>query len=124
MKRGGNLLIPYAAVTKAQQEQIEKIDKWLDYVPEEPEILNDEISEWAIKYCRKMREHHDSEVVRIDDMMPNELIKDSRVKKGGAFVSSDEEEEEVDTVEVNAYSEEEDNDYIVDYFDDDADAFE
>ena len=127
MKRGGNLLIPYASVTKIQQEQIERAGKWPEYTPVEPEALNDEVSEWAIKYCKRMRDIHDKQEIVTDNYMPSELAKKSHVAKKGTTIlsSNDEEEEEIEAEPAvsDHNTEEEDNDYIADYFDEEADAF-
>ena len=128
MKRGGNLLIPYASVTKIQQEQIERAGKWPEYTPEEPEVLNDEVSIWAIKFCKRMREIHDSNESVVDAYMPKELMQKSVVtsRKGNVVISSGEEEEDDEATpsENNLPSgDEENNDYVVDYFDEEADAF-
>eukprot|EP00835_Amoeboradix_gromovi_P001412 NODE_63_length_25098_cov_0.440498.p16 type:complete len:129 gc:universal NODE_63_length_25098_cov_0.440498:19910-20296(+) len=125
MKRGGNLLIPYAAVSKSQQEQIEAVNEWPEYTPEDPEALNDEISQWAIKFCKRMRDIHDLHEDTVDDYMPSELTKKSTIMKNGQVTnsSSDDEDAEGPPSENNVPTEEEDNDYIADYFDEEADAF-
>eukprot|EP00834_Sanchytrium_tribonematis_P000226 NODE_4_length_77007_cov_1.156642.p66 type:complete len:130 gc:universal NODE_4_length_77007_cov_1.156642:74569-74180(-) len=127
MKRSANLLVNFASITKLQQEQIDCVNNWPEYTPEEPEVLEDEVSNWAIDFCKRMRELHDTEEIEIDDMMPAELIKGTISKIGATVLSSDDEDDEENENHIsdnNVPTEEEDNDYIADYGDEDGDAID
>lgn len=116
MKRGGSLLVPYASITKIQQEQIKDVDQWPEFTPQEAEPLDNEVSEWAFRYLSHMRMMHDKGECDTDAHMPYELVRGTISKVNTAVVSSASEEDE-DPLSDNQFSDEDGNDYVADYDD-------